>query len=89
MGDGGQKIRLEVLRALLRKSEVIIFDESTAPIDLERRNKLFDILKKLKREKIIICITHNLEECTHFDQVFGVKDNHVFPITTDYLLEAY
>ncbi|WP_314062569.1 ABC transporter ATP-binding protein [uncultured Vagococcus sp.] len=87
--SGGQKKRLDILRALLRESDVIIFDESTASIDLERRNKLFDILKKLKGEKIIICITHNLEECTHFDQVFGVKDKHVFPITTDYLLKAY
>lgn len=87
--SGGQKKRIDVLRALLRESDVIIFDESTASIDLERRNKLFDVLKQIKKDKIIICITHNLEECIHFDKVFGVRDKHVYPIQANNLQEAY
>jgi len=87
--SGGQKKRLDVLRALLREADVIIFDESTASIDLERRNKLFDVLKQIKKDKIIICITHNLEECIHFDKVFGVRDKHVYPVPANNLQEAY
>ena len=87
--SGGQKKRLDVLRALLRESDVLIFDESTASIDLERRKRLFDILQKEKHDKIIVCITHNIEECSQFDYIFGVKDKSVYRIERDNLASAY
>lgn len=87
--SGGQKKRLDVLRALLKKSDIIVFDESTASIDLERRKKLFEILDSIKKDKIIICITHNLEECAHFDYIFGIKEKQVYPVTVSKLSEAF
>lgn len=87
--SGGQKKRLDVLRALLREADVIIFDESTASIDLERRKKLFQLLEQMKKNKIIICITHNLEECTNFDRIYGVRDKQVYPVQVDSLQEAF
>lgn len=87
--SGGQKKRLDVLRALLRESDVLIFDESTASIDLERRKKLFDILQKEKKDKIIVCITHNVEECSQFDYIFGVKNKTVYPVSANNLASAY
>lgn len=87
--SGGQKKRLDVLRALLRESDVLIFDESTASIDLERRKKLFDILQKEKKSKIIVCITHNVEECSQFDYIFGVKNKTICPVNANNLTNAY
>lgn len=87
--SGGQKKRLDVLRALLRDCEVLIFDESTASIDMERRKRLFEILQREKHNKIIICITHNIEECSQFDYIYGVKNKTVYPITQDNLASAY
>lgn len=87
--SGGQKKRLDVLRALLRESDVLIFDESTASIDLERRKKLFDILQKEKKSKIIVCITHNVEECSQFDYIFGVKNKTIYPVNANNLTNAY
>ena len=87
--SGGQKKRLDVLRALLRESDVLIFDESTASIDLERRKKLFDILQKEKKSKIIVCITHNVEECSQFDYIFGVKNKTIYPVNAKNLTNAY
>lgn len=87
--SGGQKKRLDVLRVLLRDSDVIIFDESTASIDVERRKKLFDILERIKKDKIIIFITHNIEECSHFDNIYAIKNKSVLPINHQNLAEAY
>lgn len=87
--SGGQKKRLDVLRALLKESDVIIFDESTASIDVERRKRLFEILEKIKQEKIIIFITHNIEECVHFDSIYAVKNKKVSSINYENLVEAY
>lgn len=75
--SGGQKKRLDVLRALMKESDIIIFDESTASIDIERRKRLFEILDKIKQEKIIIFITHNIEECVYCDQIYAVKNRSV------------
>lgn len=87
--SGGQKKRLDVLRALMKESDIIIFDESTASIDIERRKRLFEILDKIKQEKIIIFITHNIEECVHCDQIYAVKNRSVQQISYKNLSEAY
>ncbi len=87
--SGGQKKRLDVLRALLKESDVIIFDESTASIDIERRKRLFEILNKIKHDKIIIFITHNIEECAYCDHIYSVKNRKVQPIEFSNLAEAY
>lgn len=87
--SGGQKKRLDVLRALMKESVIIIFDESTASIDIERRKRLFEILDKIKQEKIIIFITHNIEECVYCDQIYAVKNRSVQQISYKNLSEAY
>ena len=87
--SGGQKKRLDVLRALMKESDIIIFDESTASIDIERRKRLFEILDKIKQEKIIIFVTHNIEECVYCDQIYAVKNRSVQQISYKNLSEAY
>lgn len=68
---------------------MLVFDESTAFIDLERRKKLLDILQKEKKNKIIVCITHNVEECSQFDYIFGVKNKTVYPVSANNLAGVY
>lgn len=87
--SGGQRKRLDVLRALLKESDVIIFDESTASIDVERRKRLFEILNIIKMDKIIIFITHNTEECEYFDIIYAVKNKKVFPVEIQNIAQAY
>lgn len=87
--SGGQKKRLDILRMLLHKSDVMIFDESTASLDIDRRIRLFELLNKIKSEKIIIFITHNLEECKYFDEIYAVKEKGVLKIDHYHLDEAY
>uniref|UniRef100_UPI004056A721 ABC transporter ATP-binding protein n=1 Tax=Agathobacter sp. TaxID=2021311 RepID=UPI004056A721 len=87
--SGGQKKRLDVLRALLKESDVMIFDESTASIDIERRKRLFEILDTVKHDKIIIFITHNIEECAYCDRIYSVKNRSVQPVDYNHLAEAY
>jgi len=87
--SGGQKKRLDVLRALLKGSDILIFDESTASIDIERRKMLFHLIDQIKTEKIIIFITHNIEECVHFDDIYAVKNKQVSLINSENLVEAY
>lgn len=70
--SGGQQKRIDILRVLLAKKDVLIFDEATANLDKKRRDDFFDVIMKLKKEKIIIMITHNDLEWNFFDKVYNM-----------------
>jgi simple sugar transport system ATP-binding protein len=59
----GEKQRVEIIKALYRRSEIIILDEPTAVLTSLEVQELFSVLRKLKEAgKTIIIITHKLKE---------------------------
>ena len=59
--SGGQRQRIAIARALYRDSEIIILDESTNALDLKTENKIIKNLHEIKKDKIIIIISHRKE----------------------------
>jgi len=57
--SGGEKQKLSILRTLLREPDVIVLDEPTSALDALSRIRLSAYLDKLKKDKIIIIITHD------------------------------
>ena len=72
--SGGEKQKLAIIRALLKNGNIIIFDEATSAIDSVTEEKIFSDLKKNKRGKITIFITHNHSMAKYADEVL-VLDN--------------
>ena len=70
--SGGQQKRIDILRVLLAEKDVLIFDEATANLDRKRRDDFFNVIMELKKEKIIIMITHNDLELNFFDKIYNV-----------------
>ena len=61
--SAGQKQKVEILKCLIRKLEVLIMDEPTSVLTEQETNELFSSLKKFSEEGIlIIYITHKLKE---------------------------
>ena len=87
--SGGQKKRIDLLRVFLRKFDVLIFDESTASLDVDRRKLLFEYIDTIKKEKIIIFITHNMEECEHFDTIFTIADKRIVTVQKENMKKDY
>lgn len=58
--SGGEEQRLSIIRALLKKADVVIFDEATANLDNENKIKVKNIIDQLSTTKIVIFITHDL-----------------------------
>ncbi len=51
--SGGENQKLSIVKAILKKSEVLIMDEPTSALDIEGTEILKEILMKLKVDKII------------------------------------
>ena len=60
--SGGQKRKLSLAIALIGGSSVVMLDEPTSGMDLTARRKMWDMLKREKRNRIIILTTHYMEE---------------------------
>ena len=68
--------RLDIMRNILKNSQILIFDEATANIDEKRRGGFYQLLHALSREKIIIFSTHNLEELREADIIVDLEKLH-------------
>lgn len=75
--SGGQRQRLTIARALLRKADVYIFDEATANIDVENEEKILAALTALAKEKTVLLITHRMALASLAEKILVLKGGHV------------
>ena len=69
----GQMRRLDIMRNILKNSQILIFDEATANIDEKRRERFYRLLHELATEKIVIFSTHNAEELKEADIIIDLE----------------
>ena len=67
--SGGEKQRIAIARALLRKPELIIFDEATSHLDFETEKVIKNALYNFFRDRIIIFVTHRLRIIKDFPKI--------------------
>lgn len=60
--SGGMKQKLLIAISLAKKSDIIIYDEPTANLDPKARNDFYRLLKQNEDEKVLLFVTHRLEE---------------------------
>ena len=68
--SGGQKQRLALARGLLQDGKFYIFDEATSNVDVESENKIMEVIKKLSKTKMVLLISHRLENSVDADQIY-------------------
>lgn len=57
--SGGEKQKISILRQFIKNPEVMIFDEPSSALDSESKEKLKNYLNNIKKDKIIIAISHD------------------------------
>jgi len=72
--SGGQRQRIALARAILRKPEILILDESTSQIDMASEIQIRDTLQTMKGQMTIIIITHREALIGLADEVYHMKD---------------
>lgn len=75
--SGGQKQRLAIARALLMKTEIILFDEATSALDNETQSKIQEAINNLKGEYTILIVAHRLSTVIDSDRIFVVSDGKI------------
>lgn len=75
--SGGQKQRLAIARALLMKTEIILFDEATSALDNETQSEIEKAIENLKGEYTILLVAHRLSTVIDSDRIFVVNDGKI------------
>ena len=72
--SGGQKTRIAIARALYREKDIILLDEFTSSLDKQNEEIVFEVLNKIKQNKIIILSSHSAYLTAKCDYVYKIKD---------------
>jgi ATP-binding cassette subfamily B protein len=70
--SGGEKQRLSIARALLRKPNLLVFDEATSSLDSLTEQEISKTIKSIgeKKEHITVLIAHRLSTIMHADRIY-------------------
>lgn len=77
--SGGQKRRVDIVRALLHQPRLLILDEPTTGLDPKSRKVVWDYIHFLRKERglTILLTTHYMEECDQADHVVVIDHGKV------------
>lgn len=75
--SGGQKQRLAIARALVQKTEIILFDEATSALDNETQEKIQEAIDNMKNEYTILIIAHRLSTIINADRILYLEDGNI------------
>ncbi len=76
--SGGQKQRIAIARALIKSPEIIMADEPTGALDSNTGKQVFETLKKLSANKLVIVVSHDRDFAEQYgDRIIELKDGKV------------
>ena len=75
--SGGEKQRLSIARAILKKSKIILLDEATSSLDAETEDKIQKAINYLTKNRTTIVIAHRLSTILNSDKIYVINSGHV------------
>ena len=75
--SGGEKQRLSIARAILKKSQIILLDEATSSLDAETENKIQEAINFLTKNRTTIVIAHRLSTILNSDKIYVIDSGKV------------
>ena len=71
------KQRIGIASALYQKPKNTLLDEPTSALDEENEIEIFEYLKNLKKDMIIVMATHKIKAKDYSDKSYNIKDNNI------------
>tara|TARA_B100000029_G_scaffold513058_1_gene611436 strand:+ start:2354 stop:4096 length:1743 start_codon:yes stop_codon:yes gene_type:complete len=75
--SGGEKQRLSIARAILKKSPIILLDEATSSLDADTENKIQKAISFLTKGRTTIVIAHRLSTILNSDKIYVIDNGQV------------
>ncbi|MBK6912611.1 MAG: ATP-binding cassette domain-containing protein [Ignavibacteriales bacterium] len=75
--SGGESKRLTIARALLKDSQIIIFDEINSHVDNLTEKKILETVSKIPKDKSILFITHRIVQMEMFDRIIVFSNGKI------------
>ena len=75
--SGGEKQRLSIARAILKKSPIILLDEATSSLDADTENKIQKAINFLTKGKTTIVIAHRLSTILNSDKIYVIDKGEI------------
>ena len=80
--SGGQKQRISIARALIKKPEILVFDDSTSALDLQTEAKLYQAINNDLKDLTIITIAQRVASVKNADKIVVFNDGTITDIGT-------
>ncbi len=75
--SGGEKQRISIARAMLKKSSIILLDEATSSLDSETESKIQEALKILTKNKTTVVIAHRLSTILNSNKIYVIDSGKI------------
>lgn len=76
--SGGEKQRIQIMRALLKSPQVLLADEPTGNLDENIKNEIYKIFKNISKNHLVIIVSHDLEAAkTYADRIINIKNGKI------------
>lgn len=80
--SGGQKQRVAIARAMVKDTPIIVADEPTGNLDSESAKDVIEILKKVAKDKLVVVVTHNIEQVEQYaTRIIKMNDGRIIENT--------
>ena len=78
--SGGERQRLCLARALLRRPRMLILDEATSALDRQTEETIMARLREMRGDFSILLITHRHDSLRHADRIYRLEDGQCLPV---------
>ena len=75
--SGGQKQRVSIARAIIKKPEILLFDDCLSAVDTETEEKILKNLVRLTKDKTTIIVSHRVSSAKNADQIIVLEDGKI------------
>ena len=75
--SGGQKQRVSIARAIIKKPDILLFDDCLSAVDTETEEKILKNLVKLTKDKTTIIVSHRVSSAKNADRIIVLDEGKV------------